>query len=257
MTSDSCFFFKLIFALSELEVDFCEQRYAIACNICLLAMGRVPLGDCGCSNHEAGEGAWTRKPNVKSVTVVAPSRRRPYGAYSVLDVGVNATDKEITTAYRQMALKFHPDKCQGQARSAATVRMQQVNDAFDTLKDPKLRAAYDAKHKLERTRNSLSSVRVAVHRSRLTETEKKVASAIDCCRKKLKAKKTVEMRSKKAVKRIVVRKKLSKKSKVLKSPDHWVVFRRSKKESGKDKRKKGLLAVPDSCVKKKRKGRSK
>lgn len=215
-------------------------------------MGRIPLGECSQSNHEAGEGAWIRKPNVKDATVLLePSRRRPFGAYSILGVDVNATAKEITAAYRKLALACHPDKCVAQARSAATVRMKELNNAFDLLKDPDTRSKYDEKNKIQRTRNSPSSIRVAVHRARLTAFEKKVVSAIGYSRQKIKAKKNVDIRAKKKAV-VVARKNLSQRSKVIKRPDSWVVLERPKKDL-KDKRKKGLLAVPESCIKKKKK----
>ena len=61
--------------------------------------------------------------------------------YSVLGVGRDATDKEIKSAYRQLARKLHPDLNPGD--KAASDRFKQVNEAYDILGDSKKRKDYD------------------------------------------------------------------------------------------------------------------
>jgi curved DNA-binding protein len=61
--------------------------------------------------------------------------------YSVLGVNRDATDKEIKSAYRQLARKLHPDLNQGD--TAASERFKQVNEAHEILGDPKKRKDYD------------------------------------------------------------------------------------------------------------------
>ncbi|MCL2369163.1 MAG: molecular chaperone DnaJ [Alphaproteobacteria bacterium] len=61
--------------------------------------------------------------------------------YDILGVSKTATDAEIKKAYHKAVLKYHPDKNQGD--KAAEEKFKEVNNAFDTLKDPQKRAAYD------------------------------------------------------------------------------------------------------------------
>ena len=61
--------------------------------------------------------------------------------YEVLGVARGASANEIKKAFRQMAMKFHPDKNPGCADSEA--RFKAISQAYECLKDPQKRAAYD------------------------------------------------------------------------------------------------------------------
>lgn len=61
--------------------------------------------------------------------------------YELLEVSRDADDKTIKSAYRKLAMRFHPDKNPGCDESEA--RFKQINEAYDCLKDPQKRAAYD------------------------------------------------------------------------------------------------------------------
>ena len=54
--------------------------------------------------------------------------------WQVLGVSRTATDEEIKAAYRKLAHKYHPDLNPGDAEAAR--RMQEINAAYDQLKDP-------------------------------------------------------------------------------------------------------------------------
>ncbi|MFX8801456.1 DnaJ domain-containing protein, partial [Acinetobacter baumannii] len=59
----------------------------------------------------------------------------------VLGVAKSADDKELKSAFRKLAMQLHPDKNPGD--KAAEAAFKEINEAYDTLKDPQKRAAYD------------------------------------------------------------------------------------------------------------------
>lgn len=61
--------------------------------------------------------------------------------YQVLEVRRGAGDKEIKTAYRRLARKYHPDVNPGDP--AAAERFKEVSVAYSVLSDPKKRRSYD------------------------------------------------------------------------------------------------------------------
>lgn len=61
--------------------------------------------------------------------------------YEILEVDRNATSEEIKRAYRKQAIKYHPDKNQG--NSEAEAKFKEVNEAYQVLSDEQKRAVYD------------------------------------------------------------------------------------------------------------------
>ena len=61
--------------------------------------------------------------------------------YKVLEVRRDASPEEIQRAYRNLALRFHPDR--NSAPDAAS-RMTALNEAWEVLGDPARRSEYDA-----------------------------------------------------------------------------------------------------------------
>jgi len=64
--------------------------------------------------------------------------------YRVLQVRRDAEPEVIERAYKALSLKYHPDVSTPGQREAATRRMQLLNEAYRTLKDPAARRRYDA-----------------------------------------------------------------------------------------------------------------
>lgn len=60
--------------------------------------------------------------------------------YQVMGVARGATQDEIKRAYRQLARKHHPDVSKA---SDAEARFKELGEAYEVLKDPEKRAAYD------------------------------------------------------------------------------------------------------------------
>ena len=63
--------------------------------------------------------------------------------YEVLGVPKNASEDEIKKAYRKLAMKYHPDRNQGDAAKEAEVKFKEVKEAYEMLSDGQKRAAYD------------------------------------------------------------------------------------------------------------------
>ena len=61
--------------------------------------------------------------------------------YDVLEVERTAGDGELKSAFRKLAMKWHPDRNPGDKNSE--VRFKEINEAYEVLKDPDKRAAYD------------------------------------------------------------------------------------------------------------------
>jgi len=66
-------------------------------------------------------------------------KKRDY--YEVLGLSKNASEADIKKAYRQMAIKFHPDKNPGDAK--AEEKFKEAAEAYEMLSDPNKKARYD------------------------------------------------------------------------------------------------------------------
>jgi molecular chaperone DnaJ len=61
--------------------------------------------------------------------------------YQTLEIARDADGAALKSAYRKLAMKYHPDRNPGDASSEA--KFKAISEAYDVLKDPQKRAAYD------------------------------------------------------------------------------------------------------------------
>ncbi|HUN94499.1 MAG TPA: molecular chaperone DnaJ [Burkholderiaceae bacterium] len=63
--------------------------------------------------------------------------------YDILGVAKNASEDDIKKAYRKLAMKYHPDRNQGDKAKESEERFKEVKEAYEILTDAQKRAAYD------------------------------------------------------------------------------------------------------------------
>jgi len=63
--------------------------------------------------------------------------------YDILGVPKNATEEDIKKAYRKLAMKYHPDRNQGDDAKKAEEKFKEAKEAYEMLSDAPKRAAYD------------------------------------------------------------------------------------------------------------------
>ena len=61
--------------------------------------------------------------------------------YETLGVSRSASDADIKKAYRRLAMKYHPDRNEGNADAEG--KFKEVKEAYEILSDSQKRAAYD------------------------------------------------------------------------------------------------------------------
>jgi DnaJ family protein C protein 3 len=76
---------------------------------------------------------------------VALRRSKSKDYYKVLGVAHDADERQIKAAYRKLSKQHHPDKAakQGLTKEDAEKKMASINEAYEVLSDPELRARFD------------------------------------------------------------------------------------------------------------------
>lgn len=80
---------------------------------------------------------------IKHKTMSAHTRKnKTLTYYKVLGLGPQASRGEIQSAYRKLALRWHPDR-NPDDRDRAEENMRNINEAYNHLKNPLRRSLYD------------------------------------------------------------------------------------------------------------------
>ena len=70
-------------------------------------------------------------------SVIAMFYKDKQSAYAVLEISPSATDDEVKSAYRRMAMKNHPDKVATlgpEVQKAAAEKFRAIQEAYETIK---------------------------------------------------------------------------------------------------------------------------
>lgn len=78
--------------------------------------------------------------------------------YDLLELSPDVDISDIKQAYRQMVRKYHPDVCPSLKAEESTRRFIEIQEAYETLSDPRRRAVYD--HAVAMGRSSAASGRM-------------------------------------------------------------------------------------------------
>src|SRR5688572_28800328 len=84
-------------------------------------------------------GTFIRHSGIRHSSFSFMATQRDY--YEILGVQRSAANGEITSAYRKLAVKYHPDKYPGDQE--AIEQFKAAAEAFEVLNDPEKRARYD------------------------------------------------------------------------------------------------------------------
>lgn len=76
---------------------------------------------------------------------VALKRSKTKDYYKVLGVANDADERQIKAAYRKASKQYHPDKAakQGISKEDAEKKMASINEAYEVISNPELRARFD------------------------------------------------------------------------------------------------------------------
>ena len=72
-----------------------------------------------------------------AASIIAMYYKEPDSAYTVLEISPTATDDEVRTAYRRMAMKYHPDRVATlgpDVQKAAEEKFKKIQEAYATIK---------------------------------------------------------------------------------------------------------------------------
>jgi len=85
-----------------------------------------------------------KRPKCPPARALLDSVERPPSFYELLGISEDVGLSDIKQAYRQMARKYHPDVCPPEQTEEYTRRFIEVQEAYETLSDPRSKNLYDS-----------------------------------------------------------------------------------------------------------------
>ena len=107
--------FHYLCALANADNDFCEKEKSVLESIA----SAIGISDADASS------------------IIAMFYKDTTSAYTVLEISPTATDDEVKSAYRRMAMKHHPDKVASlgpDVQKAAEEKFRKIQEAYETIK---------------------------------------------------------------------------------------------------------------------------
>lgn len=80
-----------------------------------------------------------------------------FNPYKILGVEIGACHDEIKAAYKALAQKHHPDRSKD---DGANEKFQDIQKAYEVLKDPERRAEYDATGNIDKSNDKTSALNI-------------------------------------------------------------------------------------------------
>ena len=78
-----------------------------------------------------------RLTSTDAASIIAMYYKEADSAYTVLEISPSATDDEVRSAYRRMAMKYHPDRVATlgpDVQKAAEEKFKKIQEAYATIK---------------------------------------------------------------------------------------------------------------------------
>src|SRR3954469_328768 len=63
--------------------------------------------------------------------------------YEVLSITRTASEEDVKRSYRRLAMKYHPDRNEGDGKTEAELKFKECAEAYEVLSDEHKRARYD------------------------------------------------------------------------------------------------------------------
>lgn len=101
------------------------------------------VGTLNTAKEEHGNNQKVQELLQKAQTLLKRSKTKDY--YKVLGVSRDADEREIKRAFRKLTVQHHPDKAakNGVTQEEAQKKMSAINEAYEVLSDPELKARFD------------------------------------------------------------------------------------------------------------------
>lgn len=95
-----------------------------------------------CNEHHPGD---SKVQSLLQKAQIALKRSKEKDYYKILGVAHDADERQIKAAYRKQTKMYHPDKASklGYSKEDAEKKMAGINEAYEVLSNPELRARFD------------------------------------------------------------------------------------------------------------------